>query len=108
MIGYNISMQTRISSLQFGGTTIEYQVNFTRRKTIAIDVLPEQQITITAPEGSELAAVEAVIRRRAGWILQQQRQFANYALLVFENIAFYYRIGRLFCNPSLDETDNCC
>lgn len=67
------------SSLQFGNTTITYSVMFARRKTVAINVLPDQNVTITAPEGSEQADLEALLHKRAGWILRQQQQFASYA-----------------------------
>ena len=67
------------SSLQFGTTTFEYQVNFATRKTVAINVHPDQQVTILAPEGSEPAAIEQLLRKRANWILRQQQQFATYA-----------------------------
>jgi predicted metal-dependent hydrolase len=67
------------SSVQFGNTTIEYHLNFAQRKTVAIDVHPNQQVTITAPEGSEPAAIEELIRKRASWILRQQHQFSTYA-----------------------------
>jgi predicted metal-dependent hydrolase len=68
------------SSLQFGSTTIEYDVSFTRRrKTIAIEVHPDQQVTIIAPDGSDPAAIEALLYKRAGWILRQQQYFSAYA-----------------------------
>jgi predicted metal-dependent hydrolase len=67
------------NSLQFGSTTIEYQLNFARRKTVAVDVHPDLQVSVTAPEGSELEAIEELIRKRARWILRQQRQFSTYA-----------------------------
>ncbi len=68
------------NSLQFGSTTIEYKLSFAQRKTVVIDVYPDLQVSITAPEGSEPAAIEALIRKRAGWILRQQQQFSTYAL----------------------------
>src|SRR6266702_7073564 len=67
------------NSLQFGSTTIEYHLSFAQRKTVAIDVHPDLQVSITAPEGSEPEAIEALIRKRARWILRQQRQFSTYA-----------------------------
>jgi predicted metal-dependent hydrolase len=67
------------NSLQFGTTTIEYRVDFAARKTVAINVHPDQQVTILAPEGSEPSAIEDLLRKRASWILRQQQQFATYA-----------------------------
>ena len=67
------------SSLQFGSTTIEYRLSFAQRKTVMIDVYPDLQVSVTAPEGSERTAIEALIRKRASWILRQQQQFSTYA-----------------------------
>ncbi len=64
--------------IQYGDTTIKYNLIFSPRKTLAIDVYPDLQITVKAPEGTELAAVEAKVRKRAPWILRQQRQFEIY------------------------------
>jgi predicted metal-dependent hydrolase len=66
-------------SIQFGSTIIFYTVSFSQRKTAAIEVHPDQQVTIKAPVGSEPATIETLIRRRAPWILRQQRQFSTYA-----------------------------
>jgi predicted metal-dependent hydrolase len=67
------------SSLQFGSTTIEYHLSFAQRKTVAIEVHPDLHVTIIAPEGSEPTAIEDLIRKRARWILRQQKQFSTYA-----------------------------
>lgn len=67
------------SKLQFGSTTIEFHLSFAQRKTVAIEVHPDLQVTIIAPEGSEPAAIEDLIRKRARWILRQQQQFSTYA-----------------------------
>jgi predicted metal-dependent hydrolase len=66
--------------LQFGSATILYSVSFAQRKTAAIEVHPDQQVTVIAPEGSESPVIEALVRKRAPWILRQQRQFSTYAL----------------------------
>jgi predicted metal-dependent hydrolase len=67
------------SSLQFGNTTIEYNISYVQRKSAVIEVYPDQQVAVSVPEGCELIVVEELIRKRAGWILQQQRQFSTYA-----------------------------
>jgi len=67
------------SSLSFGNTNIEYAIHFARRKTASIEVHPDQTVIITAPEGSQPEVIEALIHKRASWILRQQQQFATYA-----------------------------
>ncbi len=66
-------------SVQFGTTAIEYELTFSERKTLAIHVYPDRSVVVDAPMGSSLQAVEAKVKKRAGWVLRQQRQFETYA-----------------------------
>jgi predicted metal-dependent hydrolase len=65
-------------AIQYGTTTIEYQLTFAPRKTLAIDVHPDLKVTVQAPEGSPLDAIDQKIRQRAPWIIRQQRRFETY------------------------------
>ena len=65
-------------TLHYGTTTIDYQLSFAPRKTLAIDVHPDLSVSVKAPEGSDLPAIEAKLRQRAPWILRQQRKFESY------------------------------
>ena len=64
--------------IDYGHSTIEYDLTFSPRQTLAIDVHPDLSVTVQAPAGTELAEIEARIRKRAPWILRQQRQFELY------------------------------
>jgi predicted metal-dependent hydrolase len=48
------------------------------RKTLGITVHPDLRVTVKAPEGSVLADVEEKVRKRATWILKQQRELERY------------------------------
>ena len=65
-------------TVQYGNTLIEYDLTFSPRKTLAIDVYPDLRVIVKAPEGTELTEVEVKVRKRAPWILRQQRQFERY------------------------------
>lgn len=65
-------------TVQYGNTSIEYDLTFSPRKTLAIDVHPDLRVTVQAPEGSQLADIERRLRKRAPWILRQQRRFESY------------------------------
>ncbi len=67
-------------SVQFGTTTIDYELTFSERKTLAIHVYPDGSVVVDAPVGSNLQAVEAKVKKRAGWVLRQQRQFQTFAV----------------------------
>jgi predicted metal-dependent hydrolase len=64
--------------IQFGTSTIEYDLVYSQRKTLALHVYPDGSVVVDAPLGTELPSVEAKVRRRSGWILRQQRHFEEY------------------------------
>lgn len=64
--------------IQYGSTTIEYQLDYAARRTLAISVHPDLSVTVIAPEDTSLEAVQAKVQKRANWILRQQREFALY------------------------------
>jgi len=64
--------------VQYGTTTIHYDLIYAPRKTLGITVHPDLRVTVKAPEGSPLADVEAKVRKRATWILKQQRELERY------------------------------
>lgn len=60
-------------------TTIEYDLAYTSRKTLAIHVHPDLRVSVEAPEGSGFAQVEQKVRKRAAWIVKQLRDFEQYS-----------------------------
>ena len=64
--------------LRFGETNIEYTLTYAARKTLAIDVHPDRSVSVKAPQASDFATIEALLRKRAPWILRKQREFARY------------------------------
>lgn len=64
--------------LHYGTTTIRYELTYTERTTLAIHVHPDMRVTVEAPPQTELAVIEGRVRKRAAWILQQQRDFERY------------------------------
>ena len=71
--------QSTSHALEYGQTAIEYQLTYTGRETLAIHVLPDTQILVEAPLGSDFAEIEKRIRKRAAWILRQQRDFRRFS-----------------------------
>jgi predicted metal-dependent hydrolase len=69
-------MKEATHTLHFGDTEIEYALTYAARKTLAIHVHPDRSVTVKAPAGSNLAAVEGFLRKRAPWILRKQAEFA--------------------------------
>ncbi len=68
----------REMTIQYGRKRIEFQLLYSSRKTLAIDVNPDLSVVVTAPKDVDDAAVEQKLHKRAAWIVQQQRFFENY------------------------------
>lgn len=69
-------MSKEIRTIDCGAAAITFELGYSRRKTLGISVHRDGRVTVKAPLGSDPAAVEQVVRRRAGWISKQQRAFA--------------------------------
>jgi len=69
---------TTTHRLYYGDTLIEYSLTFARRKTLAISIKPDSSVLVKAPLGTAHSDIEAVVRKRANWILRHQRTFASY------------------------------
>jgi predicted metal-dependent hydrolase len=67
-------------TLQYGTTSIEYELTYAERVTLAIHVHPDGRVTVEAPAGSELAQVEQKVRKRAAWIVKQLRDFERFSV----------------------------
>ena len=65
-------------SIQYGRKRIEFQLLYSARKTLAIDVHPDLSVVVTAPQDTADEAVDQKIHKRAAWIIQQQRFFETY------------------------------
>jgi len=65
-------------SIAFGTATIEYELIFTRRKSLGITVHPDQHVTVRAPLRTSTADIEAIVRKKGGWILKKRQEFEDY------------------------------
>ncbi|MEN9935880.1 MAG: hypothetical protein RLZZ387_2459 [Chloroflexota bacterium] len=65
-------------TIQYGDTTIAYDLSYAPRKTLAISVAPDLRVRVTAPPDTDLDAIAAKVRQRAPWILRQRRELARY------------------------------
>lgn len=65
--------------VQYGTQVIDYELVFTERKTLGIHVYPDSTVVVHAPLGSAEEALAALVLKRARWITQHQREFAQNA-----------------------------
>lgn len=65
-------------SLKYGSAQIDYRVVRRDRKTLEIAVEPNASVVIAAPENASQEVIEAKLRKRAAWVIRQQRFFAQF------------------------------
>jgi predicted metal-dependent hydrolase len=70
---------TDIHRVPYGSKNITFALEYSPRKTLAIEVHPDSRIVVKAPINATLESIELKVIHRAGWIARQQRQFAKYA-----------------------------
>jgi predicted metal-dependent hydrolase len=68
-----------IHRVPYGSKNITFALEYSPRKTLAIEVHPDSSIIVKAPTDATLESIESKVIHRADWIAKQQRQFAKYA-----------------------------
>lgn len=66
--------------IQYGSVFIGYDVEFVRRKTLGIRVLPDGSVLVKAPSDVTLQQIREKVHKRAGWILRQKRFFEAFGI----------------------------
>lgn len=65
-------------SIQFGSKTIDYNLQFSDRKSLGITVTPDLDVFVKAPYGADENKIQQIVLKRASWILKQQSFFLAY------------------------------
>ena len=68
-----------IHRVPYGNQNITFALEYSPRKTLAIEVHPDRSIVVKAPTKATIESIESKVIHRAAWITRQQRQFAKYA-----------------------------
>jgi predicted metal-dependent hydrolase len=71
---------TDIHRVPYGSKNITFALEYSPRKTLAIEVHPDLSIIVKAPTDATIESIESKVIHRAAWIARQQRQFDRYAL----------------------------
>lgn len=67
-----------LQTLQYGSSTIEYELSFQERKTLGIKVYPDCTVKVLAPLDSNSDKIETKVKEKARWIIKQQNEFLSY------------------------------
>ena len=70
--------------VKYGDREIAYAVEFCRRKTLEISVMPDSAVQIRAPQGASLDAIAQKVQKKASWIIEKQDWFANFLRLCLQ------------------------
>lgn len=66
------------SSIQFGSKTIDFQLQFSERKTLGVTVTPEMEVLVKAPNNTPLELIQERVKKKAPWIIKQQSFFLSF------------------------------
>jgi predicted metal-dependent hydrolase len=67
-----------MASIQFGSKKIDYQIEYSERKTLGITVTPDMDVLVKAPNDSTITKIEEKLKKKAPWIIKQQSFFLAY------------------------------
>jgi len=88
--------QPKTHRVQVGTSTIEYELIYSKRKTLGIHVYPDTRVIVRAPLNSDFKFIETHVLSRAAWILKHQRQFREKPTLSAPPITRQYINGETF------------
>jgi hypothetical protein len=63
------------SAIQFGSKQINFQLEYSSRKSLGITVKPDLSVLVKAPFDTSLDKVKEKLRKKAPWIIRQQSFF---------------------------------
>ena len=64
--------------VHYGEHRIDFSVVRRRRQTLEIAVEPDATVVVTAPMDAPLEGISEKVRKRAAWVLRQQRFFSQF------------------------------
>lgn len=67
-----------MASIQFGSKQIDFQIEYSDRKTLGITVTSDMDVLVKAPNDSTITKIEEKLKKKAPWIIKQQSFFLAY------------------------------
>lgn len=65
-------------SIQYGKQEIEFELQYSNRKTIGVKILPDTSVYVVAPLEAPLEKIKQSLLNKAHWIRKQQSYFLNF------------------------------
>ena len=67
-----------VETVNYGNTKIDFSINHSARKSLAIEVHPDLSVNVIAPINTALTDVKEKVLKRAKWISKQRRYFEQF------------------------------
>ena len=71
-------MGTDAHSIVYGSKSINFKLQYSNRKTMAIHVYPNMNVEVVAPYDAQIEKIYEKIKKRASWIIAQQSFFKQF------------------------------
>ena len=85
---------------EYGRFSYEYFIEFAKRKTLALEVLPNLRIIVKAPLGATLDEIESFLKRKWSWLERQLSELRKFKKSDTERKYIsgesYYYLGRQY------------
>ncbi len=97
-------------TVQYGKTKIDFTINRSDRKTLAIEVYPDLTVNIIAPQNTTGSEIKAKVLKRAAWIVRQKEYFEAFLPRIPERQYVsgetHYYLGRRYLLKMKNENTN--
>jgi len=70
-------------STQYGDKTIEFEVEYRNRKTLAIQIQPVDKILVLSPKGIPAEIIKEKVKSKSKWIIKKLLDFKDMGYLLF-------------------------
>lgn len=71
-------MNRPFGTVSYGKEQVQFNVLYSARKTLGIEVYPDSSVVVKAPLGIDSSEVQKRVFRRVRWIVRQQRYFRQF------------------------------
>lgn len=71
-------MNRPFGTVKYGKEQVQFDVLYSARKTLGIEVYPDSNVVVKAPLGTDPAEVQKRVFKRVRWILRQQHYFRQF------------------------------
>jgi predicted metal-dependent hydrolase len=72
------TLQVMTENIEFGSRRVDFQLEYTNRKSLGITVTPDLDVLVKAPVGTSIEAIKEKLHKKAPWIIRQQSFFLEF------------------------------